>query len=41
MSKKEFFPPRPLSEVVFSGLKDVQEFLSLYLVNPKNSVNPD
>jgi len=35
MSKKEFFPPRPLSEAGFSGLKDLQEFLSLYPVNPK------
>jgi len=28
MIKKEFFPPHPLSEVGFSGLKDVQEFFN-------------
>lgn len=26
MSKKEFFPPRPLSEARFSGLTDLQDY---------------
>lgn len=39
MSKKEFIPPRALSESGFSGLKDVQDFLSRYAANP-NLVYP-
>ncbi len=35
MNKKEFFPPRPLSEAGFKGLKDLQDFFIPNPVNPK------
>ena len=40
MIKRDFFPPLPLSATGFSGLKDVQYFLSCYFENPKKTVNP-
>jgi len=35
MSKKEFFPPQPLFEAGFSGLKDCQDFFIPNPVYPK------